>query len=39
MPYVTWLKINLIRGWVQFGPANLKEHMEELKGVYGELRK
>lgn len=39
MLYVTWLKIKLIRGWVQFGPANLKEQMEELEGVYGKLRK
>lgn len=33
------VKINLIRGWVQFGPAKLKEHMEELEGVYEKLRK
>lgn len=32
MLYVSWLKIKLIRGWVQFGLENLKEQMEELEG-------
>lgn len=36
---VTWLNISFIRVWVQFAPADLKEHMEELEEVNEKLGK